>query len=178
MTSKEFRFNATRVFLTYSQTPKKLNPQVVLRHLSEKAGVDQYLISQETHKDGGYHIHAYLKFSEKIDTRDPRFFDIDYWRVLRHPNISKVTEVHKLWAYIKKAGNYITNIDETRPPWQAYLEDSKDEKEFLTNLMWDINRIDNYAGYRTIRDLFTAKLNDKFEKLEPANRWTRKTNLK
>lgn len=49
-------------------------------------------------------------------------------------------------------------MDETRPRWLVNLEDSGDNEEFLLATMWDVGRIDNYAGYRTYRDLWQLKL--------------------
>ncbi len=151
--AKEFRFNAIKTFLTYSQTKRKMDCERMLKHLEGLAGVKDYLIAQERHKDGGYHIHAYVKFTEKLDTRSTSFFDMEYYKKTYHPNIQKPKDVHKVWNYIKKSGEFITNIRETRPKWLVLLEDHNDTGDFLLSLMWEINRIDNYAGYRTLRDL-------------------------
>lgn len=152
-----FRFNAQKVFLTYSQTKKNMHPQWVLKQISAIAEIEEYLISQERHEDGGYHIHGYFKFTKKLDTKNPRFFDLAYYRKGYHPNIQKPKSRYKLFRYIKKDKQFITNIDETRPPWQVLLEETDNESDFLTELMWTIGRIDNYAGYRTLRDLATLK---------------------
>lgn len=155
--SKQFRFNAQKVFLTYPRTVKRISPEVLRRKLNEKAEVQDYLIAQERHVDGGYHLHAYVKFTSKLDTKDQRYFDVVYYGKNYHPNVQKPLKVHKLWEYIKKSGNYITNIAETRPRWLVALEDLDDKQEFLTFLMWEIGRLDNYAGYRTLRDLWDLK---------------------
>lgn len=155
--AEKFRFNASRVFLTYSQTPRRFTPQVVLKQITKKAEVKDYLISQEHHKDGGTHIHAYIEFTKKLDTKDSRFFDLEYYRQGYHPNIQKVTKVHRLWEYIKKDKKYITNIEETRPVWKQILEDAESMEDALTRVMWHIGRIDNYAGYRTFRDLLESR---------------------
>jgi len=128
-----------------------------LDRINQKAEVDQYLIAQEQHKDEGYHLHAYVKFTSKLDTKSQSYFDIKYYGKNYHPKIQKPRKVHKLWRYIKKDGSYITNIDETRPKWLVNLEDYSSEEEFLMETMWDINRIDNYSGYKTYRDLWTLK---------------------
>lgn len=154
-----FRFNAQKVFLTYSQTKKNMHPQWVLTQIKLKAEVEEYLISQERHEDGGYHIHAYFKFTKKLDTKNSRFFDVQYYRKGYHPNVQKPKSRYKLFRYIKKDKEYITNLDETRPPWKVLLEDASTHSEFLTELMWSLGRIDNYAGYRTLRDLADIKFN-------------------
>jgi hypothetical protein len=152
-----FRFNAQKVFLTYAKTPKRLTPEILLAKISQKAEVESYLISQEQHKDGTYHLHAYIKFAKKLDTKSERFFDIEYYRKTYHPNIQKPRNLHKLWRYIKKEKKFFTNIDETRPKWLVLLEDTGSYEEFLEELMWEINRIDNYAGYKTLRDLYNLR---------------------
>lgn len=131
-----------------------MNQKWFLDAISERAGVKDYLIAQEQHKDGGYHIHAYFKFDKKLDRDGHKLFDVTYYRKDYVPNIQKPKSLHKVFRYIKKTGNYITNIEETRPAWLVLLEDSQTEEEFLYELMWKINRIDNYSGYRTLRDLF------------------------
>ncbi len=151
-----FRFNASRVFLTYSQTPEKLTPEKLLTAIKAKAGVDRYCISQERHADGGWHLHAFFKFTEKLDTKSSAFFDIKYYRSF-HPNIVKVTKEPMLLKYIKKQGESIENFD-TRPDWLALLDDCHDDKvQFLTELQYRIGRYDNYSGYRNLRDLYDAR---------------------
>ena len=158
----KFRFNSQKVFLTYSQTPRRLSQKKLLSLISAKADIEDYLICQENHDDGGYHLHAYFKFANKLDKKDAKFFDISYYSKQFHPNIQKPKKIHKLWEYIKKEDeNYITNISETRPKWLVALEDSENIQEFLMSTMWEIGRIDNYAGYRTYRDLFEEKMRDK-----------------
>lgn len=155
MTDK-FRFAASTVFLTYSQTPGKLTPDMLLAKISEKVGVEQYLIAQERHEDLGYHLHAYFKFDKKLDTRDPRFFDVKYYRVY-HPNVQRVKRKYSLWRYIKKSGSYITSGFESRPAWQVVLEDNDTEHDFLTDIMFRVGRLDNYAGYRSLIRLWEIK---------------------
>lgn len=132
-----------------------MGPQWLLDQISAKADVQLYVVSQERHEDGGYHLHAYFKFSRKLDTRDSSFFDVKYYRMY-HPNIAKVTSLPLLLKYIKKAGDYLENFD-SRPVWLQLMEDSDSKPEFLENLMWRIGRFDNYAGYRTLRDLYDMK---------------------
>lgn len=160
-TMSSFRFNASRVFLTYSDLPKRFSPDILYHKISEKAEVDQYLISQEMHQSGSFHLHGYFKFAEKQDTKDARFFDVSYYSVPRHPNIEPVkgpSEPFKLYRYIAKDPvSLVGNIEDIRPTWLRLLEDSKSYNEFLTETMWKLNRIDNYAGYKTYRDLADQK---------------------
>lgn len=150
-----FRFNAQTVYLTYSQTKQRMTPAWLLMQIATKAEVTEHLICQEQHKDGGYHLHAYFKFAKKLDTKSSKFFDIKYYSSY-HPNIQRVKKKWLLFKYIKKDGEYITNI-ETRPFWLEVLEDSESNIEFLKRLMWKIGRIDNYAGYKTLTELWEQK---------------------
>ncbi len=151
------RFNAQRMFLTYSQTTPRLTPEVVLLYLEKKAEIFRirdYLISHETHKDGGKHIHAYLKFETKLDIKNMIFMDIVYYRKVYHPNIQKVTQVHKLWEYIKKEKRYITNLKETRPLWKVMVEESATKQELLESLLWYYGDKNQYLQSRLILDLY------------------------
>lgn len=157
-----FRFNAQRVFLTYSDLPRRFTPEILLPKINEKAEVQQYCISQERHESGRFHLHGYFKFTVKLDTKSSEFFDVEYYSSLRHPNIEPVKgpgEPYKLWRYIQKdpVGQVLTNVEDTRPPWLRLLEDSGTYYEFLTETMWKLNRFDNYAGYRTLRELADHK---------------------
>lgn len=155
---KSFRFNSQKVFLTYPQTPRRLSQKKLLSLISAKADVEDYLICQEKHDEGGYHLHAYFKFTNKLDKKSANCFDISYYSKNFHPHIEKPKKIHKLWEYIKKDGEYITNIVETRPLWLKTIEDSGSKQEFLLKTMWEIGRIDNYAGYRTYMSLWDEKM--------------------
>lgn len=154
-----FRFNRKDVFLTFSRVPKRFTPQMVLSEINKKAEVEKYVISVEKHSESKrrpFHIHAYIEFVDKLDTKNERFFDIEFYGVPHHPNIQKPKKRHAVMRYVKKDGNYIENFD-SRPIWLQLYEDSADKETFLKELMWSLNRIDSYAGYRTLRDLFDMK---------------------
>lgn len=152
-----FRLNRMDVFLTYSRVPKNFTSELVLREISKKAEVEKYVISVEKHKEGGRrpcHIHAYFKFKNKLDVKNPEFFDITYYGVKHHPNIQPPKRKDLVIRYVKKDGNFIENYD-SRPEWLKLIEDyGNDKKQFLKEIMYSIGRIDNYAGYRTLRDLY------------------------
>jgi len=44
--------------------------------LESKGSIVKGLIGQEQHADGNYHLHAYVKYINQINTRKPEFFDI------------------------------------------------------------------------------------------------------
>lgn len=159
-----FRLNRRDVFLTYSRTTKRFSPHVVLRQLEDKAEIKHYVISQEQHKEAkkrNFHIHAYIEFPDKIDVKNERFFDLEYYGQIYHPNIQRPKKKWQLLEYIKKDNEYIENF-ESRPGWKVILDDSTTDEEFLTQIMWRVNRIDNYAGYKTLRDLWDLKRGKNF----------------
>jgi len=152
-----YRFNAQNAFVTYAKTKKLMTHNKLLKLVEGRAEIENYVISQERHKDGGYHLHGYFKFSEKLDRGSEGLFGWSYYNKLYMPHIESPRTKHKLWAYIKKSGVFITNIDETRPKWLVFLEDSTSEEEFLMSTMWEIGRINNFAGYKTYRDLWQIR---------------------
>ncbi len=144
--TSRFRFNATKVFLTYPNLPENLTAERAHLLLSQKAEIRYYLISQEKHKNGRFHIHAYIQFKTKIDTKSVNFFDLTFYG-RRHPNIQKPRSFHKLARYIKKDGNYITNYpNNAEPQWIQTLEIT-DRLEFIQELLWNIGDKHTSSAY-------------------------------
>lgn len=101
-------------FLTYPQCP--CPPQDCLDDLSdgiaEKKGlkIEEYLICREMHKDGNPHLHAFIKLSERIRF-SPRLFDIIYEGKTYHGEYQIAKSWHAVQRYVKKDGDFITNIN-------------------------------------------------------------------
>lgn len=105
---KVFRFNACKVGLTYS-APVDLpenpisGPARVVEVLTERFGPNMHTVGTELHENGKRHYHADFKFDAKLDSEDPRLFDIDGV----HPNILKPGAG---WIrYCGKHGDVLTN---------------------------------------------------------------------
>lgn len=86
----QFRFKGKHIFLTYTHCD--LSPEdfylLIQLHLSEQnVDIASYTIGSELHEDGDRHIHAYLVFAERLETRRIDFFDLDHYP---HPNIQSV----------------------------------------------------------------------------------------
>lgn len=158
-TDSSFRFNAEKVYLTYSQTKEKMDEDWLYKQISLKADIHQFIISQEEHEDGGKHLHAYFEFLEKLDTRNPKFFDVDYYNKSYHPNIQKPKTRNLLWLYIAKSGRYKTNIPEIRPKWMVIVEDVIDYETMMEKVMEEIGTLRTNAGYRHFRELWSLKNN-------------------
>lgn len=105
-----FKFNQAYVFLTYAQCDK--TPQELLDFLENLHPMAQYVISREKHQDGHNHLHAYCHFVSKVHTENARHFDFEN----HHPNIEKPrtkADRERIIKYVKKDGDFLTNIPET-----------------------------------------------------------------
>lgn len=105
---KEFRLNTAQIFLTYSQC--SLEPNTILDNLKklDKLNIKNYIIAQESHKDGNKHIHVYLLLNSKINIRDNRYFDMGEF----HPKIEGCRSWKAVIKYVTKDGSYISNYDQ------------------------------------------------------------------
>lgn len=104
------RVHRVKVGLTYScPKDKEDNPIPGMEYLLELfktyGMLTKYIISTELHKDGRTHYHAYIRYEQKLDTINPKFFDT----CGVHPNVNNPNE--KGWSgYCGKQGQYITNF--------------------------------------------------------------------
>ena len=102
---KDFRFNASSVFLTYPQCPESIH--TCMDFLKTK-GVKCMVVSKEKHKDGNPHLHAYVEFKKKQDTRNVRFFDLNG----HHPYITRPISKYYVLLYVTKKKDFEEyNID-------------------------------------------------------------------
>lgn len=76
-----FRFNARYVLLTYPQSGD-LDGFAVSDHLSELGA--ECIVARENHTDSGVHLHAFVDFGKRFQSRNVRIFDV----LGRHPNVS------------------------------------------------------------------------------------------
>lgn len=93
-TTAEFSAQAKRFFLTYPQCP--IGKQTLLEHLVSLEA-SSVLVSEEQHKDGHPHLHAYVQFA-KAKRVKTRFFDLADF----HPNIEVVKNMKKVIEYVTK----------------------------------------------------------------------------
>lgn len=123
--TKRFRFNATRVALTYSQCDD-LTVERCLAFMDTKFGVKHYFLRRCEHDEEheGWHIHAYFEFNTKLDLSSERAFDIDG----RHPNIKEI-----------KRGN------KGREGWLKYIDEENTGEEILKDIERDAKGIQRWA---------------------------------
>lgn len=112
-----FRFKAKSVFLTYPQCPiPKEHALTLLRTKFGESDGTHYLIGQETHQDGSFHIHVFIERETVIDTVNERHFDLEWEdNVIFHPNITAPRNKTDVI-------NYITKDDKTPVKWPVTWE--------------------------------------------------------
>jgi len=98
MPSDEFRLQTSTLFLTYPRCD--ISKETLLEKLQEVLSIADYAISKELHQDGTPHLHAFIKLSSKLNTRDPRYLDVDG----HHPNITRPRSIKAVVDYILKDG--------------------------------------------------------------------------
>lgn len=76
-----FRLAARYVLLTYAQCGD-LDPFAIVNLCASLGG--ECIVGREVHGDGGYHLHAFVDFGKRFNTRDCHKFDIGEC----HPNIT------------------------------------------------------------------------------------------
>ena len=90
--------------------------------------------------DGGLHLHAYIRFKEKLRTRNIRFFDIDG----HHPNIKVPEKPIACIKYCSKEGyNVFTHHMDIKQEIQAH----ESKKRILGQRL-----IDGEAPYEVVKD--------------------------
>ena len=105
---KNFRVNRHKVGLTYSCPVGKDHPIVskeeLLAHLHTLGGLTEWTVATELHKNGKNHYHADIKFAEKQDIQNVKYFDFKGV----HPNIIKPG---KGWLkYCCKGEDFVSNV--------------------------------------------------------------------
>lgn len=93
---RNFRIQAKSFFLTYPQCNQ--TKQALKDFLDTKGRITYYLIGQETHQDGGYHLHALVTYEKKINVRSANYFDFNG----SHPNTQAARNIPALKNYITK----------------------------------------------------------------------------
>ena len=133
--NKNFRFQGVKVFLTYPRCP--IRPSEFLDALPSdlRPRVTKWIIASEPHRDGSMHLHVILCFDPKVDTKNPRFFDVQAGVTIFHPNIKSIKKnFNKVAAYVMKGGNYICNINLLGLEWTGYIRKKADFEAWARDL--------------------------------------------
>lgn len=93
-------------FLTYPQCNSTKDE--LLASLTATMDLLEYVIAEEKHKDGGLHLHAYVKLREGIKTSQaPEVFNV----LDKTGNYQVVRSCKNVIKYVKKEDDYISNFD-------------------------------------------------------------------
>ncbi|AXQ66338.1 MAG: Rep catalytic domain protein [Geminiviridae sp.] len=114
-----FRVNRKAVGLTYSCPVHMDDNPVTATSLQEfltNIGPCDWLIGTEKHQSGKLHYHAYVKYGDKLDTVNPRFFD----HCSVHPNLIDGTPGKGWIQYCAKHGDFTSNFYQ-KDPYTAAL---------------------------------------------------------
>jgi len=147
----KFRFCAKSAFLTYPRCP--ILPSEYLRYtLINRGNIKHAFGKQERHVDGERHLHVWITFLVKVDTINPRFFDLtipptpDHEGQTYHCNIRRgerqrgggVTNHVRAYDYLCKydgaVPTQIVGTSELYPTPKNFRKEHGDRTEWLNYL--------------------------------------------
>nr|WBU86582.1 RepA-like protein [Citrus chlorotic dwarf associated virus] len=153
-TSSSFRFSAKNIFLTYPKCPcTKEHLQAFLRLILARFTITYMCVCEELHESGDPHLHAMIQCKKRVETQNPRFFDLLSVRRERsfHPCIESLKSPAASRKYLMKDGNYVEEgrfNSRARSPqkdqeklWRDVLLEATDERSFL-NLVRELRPSD------------------------------------
>lgn len=107
----DWRIDTRSLFLTYPQC--FLSKERLMEHLRLLLDPESIVVAREDHKDGGSHLHAYIKLKKKKTFKNCRFFDVtEEGGIIYHPNIQSARNPYAVIKYVQKDDDYIQyNID-------------------------------------------------------------------
>jgi len=122
-----FQWDTMALYLTYSQCslPKE-EAFSQINEILEWHEIDQYLIAEEKHENGGDHLHVYLKLKYRLRSRNSRLLDlVGIEGEAYHPNVeTRLRSAARVMRYCTKDGNFIGNIhvEVKLNPWTQMIE--------------------------------------------------------
>lgn len=133
-----YRLSAKTVFATWPRcdiTPEDMLAKIRSLALPSAATLEEYVIAQEDHQDGGKHLHAYLTFSNKLETKNPRWLDVDG----HHPNVQGCRSPKNVLTYVTKGGIYISSspiaeLEDQGQSWGEIIKNSSSVEDFLRRI--------------------------------------------
>lgn len=116
-------------FCTWPQCP--IGKNACLEELKTKFAIEEYVICEEIHEDGHEHLHAFIKLKSKVRFKSG-LFDVQGY----HGNYQPAKSWRAVVQYVKKDGNFISNIDSERLLTNKHV--SKMKKE---DLLKDVDQV-------------------------------------
>ena len=126
-TKKKYDAIAKGWFATWPKCP--IGKEMALAALQDRYEIAEYVICEEEHKDETKHLHAFIKLAKKKRWSE-NMFDIDGY----HGNYQIAKSWRAVINYVKKDGNYISNINLDN----AQKKQSKMKKE---DLLKDVDQV-------------------------------------
>lgn len=128
-----YRLQSRQLFLTYPRFNGDFNLEDILQHLGEILAdhqppyiIQEYIIANEQHADGGRHIHAYLKLDKKCSIACPHFLDL--WG--NHGSYEGVRSPKAVKEYCSKENDWISNFFQKKTTFGDVLG-AKSKEEFF-----------------------------------------------
>lgn len=149
-----FQLNSQQLFLTYPKCD--IHPLYASILLTEIFDTTKYLIAQEQHQDGTFHLHAYLRLTKAIRTRDQFFADItDHDGKTYHGNYRGARSPKSVLQYCTKGNTWETNIPNFEipaKPLRQIIDQSQTASEFIQQVKINLPRDwilypDRYTAY-------------------------------
>lgn len=101
-----FRLNAAGFFLTYPQCNG--TKEGLLDFLKSLKEVNKAIVCRELHEDGKPHLHAFVKYTRKLDIRKPNYFDFQG----SHGNYQVAKSYFAVCKYVRKGDDILEyNMD-------------------------------------------------------------------
>lgn len=95
-------------FLTWPKCPVKKEDVLTILETNGLPKIEEYVICEEQHEDGSPHLHAFIKLEKKQRFRQvvKKFDLLEY-----HGHYESAHSWRSVKDYVKKDGNYISNIN-------------------------------------------------------------------
>ena len=100
-------------FLTYPRCPltkEQLLKKLEVNAKQSKTRILEHVICEEKHEDGKPHLHAFIKFNNRLNFNN-KYFDVACDGKKYHGHYEVAKSWRKVEEYVKKGGNYISNIN-------------------------------------------------------------------
>lgn len=121
-----FRVQGKHFFVTWPTCGIPLDDVLLqVQTILKTARLKAYIICAELHEDGSPHRHAYLGTASRVDIKNCRRLDLTYEDTVYHANIQKVKNLAAAKQYLKKDGDFITNVEESIE-WSDILEQAQE----------------------------------------------------
>lgn len=127
--ASKFRIRSTQLFLTFAECPIDKTcalSQLLARWEYFALTVQKYIIAQEKHQNGNYHLHCYFQFETELSVYDNSFADIWLAGKWFHGNYQSARCAKNVAKYCTKDGDFISNFDVA-----TYLNCSKQKRKMI-----------------------------------------------